>query len=60
MPHPSLFVTTTFPEIYKPCRADGSLTANIKEAVKCLDITVMHHILVSEKGYDSFADEEIL
>ena len=41
----------------KPSRADEQLTAKIKEAARYLDITVLDHIIVSEDGYYSFADE---
>ncbi|MFZ1856812.1 MAG: DNA repair protein RadC [Chitinophagaceae bacterium] len=44
----------------KPSRADEQLTAKIKEAARYLDITVLDHIIVSEDGYYSFADEGIL
>ncbi len=44
----------------KPSRADEELTQKIKEAAKFLDITVMDHIIVSEAGYYSFADEGLL
>lgn len=44
----------------KPSRADEQLTAKIKEAARFLDISVMDHIIVSEDGYYSFADEGIL
>jgi DNA repair protein RadC len=44
----------------KPSRADEELTAKIKEAARYLDITVTDHIIVSEQGYYSFADEGIL
>ena len=44
----------------KPSRADEELTLKIKEAAKYFDITVMDHIIVSEEGYFSFADEGIL
>lgn len=44
----------------KPSRADEDLTAKIKEAARYLDITVIDHIIVSENGYYSFADEGIL
>ncbi|MBA3674138.1 MAG: hypothetical protein H0W75_04140, partial [Chitinophagaceae bacterium] len=36
------------------------LTVKIKEAAKYFDIKVMDHIIVSEEGYYSFADEGIL
>lgn len=44
----------------KPSKADEALTTKIKEAAKYFDITVMDHIIVSEEGYYSFADEGIL
>ena len=44
----------------KPSRADEQLTAKIKEAAKLLDLTVLDHLIVSENGYYSFADEGIL
>ncbi len=44
----------------KPSRSDEHLTTKIKEAARLLDIAVMDHIIVSEKGYYSFADEGIL
>ena len=44
----------------KPSRADEDLTMKIKEAAKYLDIRVLDHIIVSEDGYYSFADEGIL
>ena len=44
----------------KPSRADQELTKKIKEAARFLDIVVMDHIIVSDDGYYSFADEGIL
>ncbi|MBC7887159.1 MAG: DNA repair protein RadC [Ferruginibacter sp.] len=44
----------------KPSRADEELTHKIKEAAKYFDIVVMDHIIVSEEGFYSFADEGIL
>jgi DNA repair protein RadC len=44
----------------KPSRADEQLTLKIKEAARLLDMTVLDHIIVSESGYYSFADEGIL
>lgn len=44
----------------KPSRADEELTLKIKEAAKYFDIKVMDHIIVSEDGFYSFADEGIL
>ncbi len=44
----------------KPSKADEDLTEKIKEAAKYFDIRVMDHIIVSEEGYYSFADEGML
>ncbi len=44
----------------KPSRADEDITQKIKQAAQYLDITVMDHIIVSEEGYYSFADEGLL
>jgi DNA repair protein RadC len=44
----------------KPSRADEDLTLKIKEAAKYFDIKVLDHLIVSDDGYYSFADEGIL
>ena len=44
----------------KPSRQDEEITRKIKEAAKFLDINVLDHIIVSDAGYFSFADEGIL
>lgn len=44
----------------KPSRADEELTLKIKEAAKYFDIKILDHIIVSEEGYYSFADEGLL
>ncbi|MBA2248691.1 MAG: DNA repair protein RadC [Chitinophagaceae bacterium] len=44
----------------KPSKADEDLTNKIKEAAKYFDIRVMDHLIVSEEGYYSFADEGML
>jgi DNA repair protein RadC len=44
----------------KPSRADEELTFKIKEAARYFDIRVLDHIIVSENGYYSFADEGVL
>ena len=44
----------------KPSRADEELTHKIKEAAKFFDIKVLDHLIVSEEGYYSFADEGLL
>ncbi len=41
----------------QPSRADEELTRKIKEAAAIIDIKVIDHIIVSEEGYYSFADE---
>ena len=43
-----------------PSKADEQLTAKIKVAASYLDIQVMDHIIVSEEGYYSFADEGLM
>lgn len=40
-----------------PSKADEELTHKINQAAKLLDISVLDHIIVSEEGYYSFADE---
>jgi DNA repair protein RadC len=40
-----------------PSKADEELTNKIKEAARYFDIRVLDHIIVSEEGYYSFADE---
>jgi DNA repair protein RadC len=44
----------------KPSKADEDITFKIKEASKYFDIKVIDHIIVSEEGYFSFADEGLL
>lgn len=44
----------------KPSKADEDLTRKIKEAARYFDIRVTDHIIVSENGYYSFADDGIL
>ncbi len=41
----------------KPSRQDEDLTKKIKSAASYFDITVLDHIIVSQDGYYSFADE---
>jgi DNA repair protein RadC len=43
-----------------PSRADEELTKKIKEAASYLDIKIIDHIIVSEEGFYSFADEGML
>jgi DNA repair protein RadC len=44
----------------RPSKADEDLTFKIKEAAKYFDIKVIDHLIVSEDGYYSFADEGLL
>ena len=44
----------------RPSRADEELTKKIKEAAAYFDIKIIDHIIVSEDGFYSFADEGIL
>ncbi len=44
----------------KPSQADEQLTSKIKEAARFFDIVVLDHIIVSDDGYYSFADEGLL
>ena len=41
----------------RPSRADIDLTLKMREAARLLDIKVLDHIIVSDAGYYSFADE---
>lgn len=41
----------------RPSQADIDLTRKLTEAGKNLEITVLDHIIVAERGYYSFADE---
>ncbi len=43
-----------------PSHQDISLTRKIVEAGKLMDITVIDHVIISDAGYYSFADEGIL
>jgi DNA repair protein RadC len=44
----------------KPSKADEDLTYKIKEAARYFDIGILDHIIVSDEGYYSFADEGLL
>ena len=44
----------------KPSLQDELLTKKIKDASKYFDIEVLDHIIVSDEGFFSFADEGIL
>lgn len=44
----------------KPSAADITLTKKLKLAAESLDIKVLDHLIVTEKAYFSFADEQML
>lgn len=44
----------------KPSEADKQLTQKLKTAAQSLDIKVLDHLIVTEKAYFSFADENLL
>lgn len=43
-----------------PSDADIKLTKNIKEAGRIMEISLLDHLIISEKGFYSFADEGII
>lgn len=44
----------------KPSDADRTITKNLKEACKLLDISLLDHLIVTKSDYFSFSDEGIL
>lgn len=44
----------------KPSKADEDITQKIKSAAAMIDIRLLDHIIVSDRGYFSFADEGML
>lgn len=44
----------------RPSQADISVTKKLKEAGNVLDIKILDHLIVSDRGYFSFADEGIM
>ena len=44
----------------KPSEADKNITQKLKIAALSLDIKVLDHLIITEKAYFSFADEQIL
>lgn len=44
----------------KPSESDIKLTAKIKSAGDSLDINILDHLIITEKAYFSFADEQML
>lgn len=44
----------------RPSKADKQITQKLKTGAQSLDIKVLDHIIITEKAYFSFADENIL
>jgi DNA repair protein RadC len=44
----------------KPSEADKQITQKLKQAAQSLDIKVLDHLIITEKAYFSFADENLL
>lgn len=44
----------------KPSQADRDITQKLKTAAQSLDIKVLDHLIITEKAYFSFADEDLL
>ncbi len=44
----------------KPSEADKKLTYKLRKAAQSLDIKVIDHLIITEKAYFSFADENLL
>ncbi|MCB0619060.1 MAG: DNA repair protein RadC [Saprospiraceae bacterium] len=44
----------------RPSQADREITEKLREAGRLLDLQVLDHLIISEQGYFSFADEGIL
>ena len=44
----------------KPSKADKDITQKLKFAAQSLDIKVLDHLIITEKAYFSFADQELL
>lgn len=44
----------------KPSQSDISLTQKMKKAGQVLDVAVLDHIIFTDNGYFSFADEDVL
>ncbi|NNC51332.1 MAG: DNA repair protein RadC [Flaviramulus sp.] len=44
----------------KPSEADKQITSKLKVAAQSIDIKVLDHLIITEKAYFSFADENIL
>ncbi len=44
----------------KPSRADKDITQKLKTAAQSLDIKVLDHLIITEKAYFSFADQNLM
>ena len=44
----------------RPSRADEEITQKLKNAGKLLEINVVDHVIVSDEGHFSFADEGLM
>jgi DNA repair protein RadC len=44
----------------RPSDADRDVTQNLKKAASTLEIKVLDHLILTEKTYFSFADENML
>jgi DNA repair protein RadC len=44
----------------RPSKADEALTSKLHQASKIMDIKLLDHLIISDKGYFSFADEGLL
>ncbi|MEO1030922.1 RadC family protein [Winogradskyella sp.] len=44
----------------KPSKSDRDITRKLKSAAQSLDIKVLDHLIITEKAYFSFADEDLL
>ena len=44
----------------QPCRVDCSVTKKLQSALSILEIKALGHLIVTEKTYFSFSDENLL
>ncbi len=44
----------------RPSKADEALTNKLQQASKIMDVKLLDHLIISDKGYFSFADEGML
>ncbi len=44
----------------KPSRADKQITQKLKQSAALLDIKVLDHLIITQKDYFSFADQQLL